>query len=105
MWKAVGDELSGASANKFRSMDDYTPELFRTWQICQGKFEPYNTYLDTKMFPLLLRSRQAVKAIYGRKYKLVCLNDNIHIRNYGEVMNAIKNAFEHILPEKSSFEY
>ena len=105
VWKAVGDELSGASANKFRSMDDYTPELFRTWQICQGKFEPYNTYLDTKMFPLLLRSRQAVKAIYERKYKLVCLNDNIHIRNYGEVMNAIKNAFEHILPEKSSFEY
>ena len=81
-----------------------TPELFRTWQICKGNFEPYNTYKDTKMFPLMIKSKQAEKAIRNQAYSLICLNDNIHIRNYEQVMNNIKQAFETILPEKSAFE-
>ena len=90
--------------NKFRALNDYTPELFRTWQICSGNFEPYNTYCDTKMFPLMVRPKQAVKAINGQKYKLICLNDNVHIRGYESVMGNLDAAFHHILPEKSSFE-
>ena len=81
-----------------------TPELFRTWQICKGNFEPYNTYNDTKMFPLMIRSKQAIKAVREQSYSLVCLNDNVHIRNYNQVMEDLKNAFDSILPEKSSFE-
>jgi hypothetical protein len=52
----------------------------------------------------MVRPKQAARAIYNQSYSLVCLNDNIHIRNYEQVMENIKNAFEHILPEKSSFE-
>ena len=104
VWEAVGKELTETSSNKFRAATDYSPELFRTWQICQGNFRPYNTYNDTKMFPLMIRSKQAVKAIYRQHYALICLNDNTHIRNYNRVMGDIKDAFQHILPEKSSFE-
>lgn len=53
----------------------------------------------------MIRPKQAVKAIYEQSYSLVCLNDNVHIRNYAQVMENIQNAFEHILPEKSSFEH
>jgi len=56
------------------------------------------------MFPLMIRPKQAVRAIYRQSYSLICLNDNVHIRNYDKVMENIRNAFEHILPEKSSFE-
>ena len=104
VWSAVGTELTEVSVNKFRAFNDYTPELFRTWQICKGNFEPYNTYSDTKMFPLLIKSKQAIKAIHDQSYKLVCLNDNVHIRNYAQVMENIEKAFESILPDKSSFE-
>ena len=104
VWAVAGKELTETSVNKFRALNDYTPELFRTWQICKGNFEPYNTYRDTKMFPLMVKPKQAVKAIYNQSYKLICLNDNVHIRNYEQVMENIKNAFESILPEKSSFE-
>ena len=104
LWAAAKDELTEASAHRFRSSKDLTPELFRTWQVCKGNFEPYNTYDDTKMFPLILKSRQAVTAVRNQTYKLVCLNDNVHIRNYERVMENIKDAFESILPEKSSFE-
>ena len=104
VWAVAEKELTETSANRFRALTDYTPELFRTWQICRGNFEPYNTYRDTKMFPLMIRPKQAVRAIREQAYSLVCLNDNIHIRNYAQVMGNIQDAFEHILPEKSSFE-
>lgn len=104
VWAAAENELLTVSKNRFRSTSDLTPELFRTWQICKGNFEPYNTYNDTKMFPLLIKSKQAISAIKNQKYKLVCINDNVHIRNYAEVMKEIKESFENILPQKSSFE-
>lgn len=104
VWKAEGEELRRTSANRFRASDDYTPELFRTWQICRGNFEPYNTYTDTKMFPLMIRREQAIRAIEWQSYSLICLNDNIKIPNYEEVMGRIREAFQKILPEKSGFE-
>lgn len=104
VWEAAGAELTATSANRFRSATDYSPELFRTWQICEGNFTPYNTYRDTKMFPLMVRPRQAVRAIYNQEYNLICLNDNVHIRHYDRLMEKIDAAFRHILPDKSSFE-
>lgn len=92
------------SHHRFRSNDDYTPELFRTWQICSSNFVPFNTYEDAKMFPLMIKSRKAIKAVREQTYSLVCLNDNVHIRNYEQTMEKIKSSFEAILPEKSSFE-
>ncbi|MBZ4647593.1 MAG: hypothetical protein JG777_3082 [Clostridia bacterium] len=104
VWEVAGKELTETSVNRFRALNDLTPELFRTWQICKGNFEPYNTYQDTKMFPLVLKSKKAIDAIYNQRYKLICLNDNAHIRNYEQVMKEVEKAFDTILPEKSGFE-
>ena len=104
VWAVAEKELTETSVNKFRALTDYTPELFRTWQICRGNFTPYNTYKDTKMFPLMVRPKQAIKAIYQQSYTLICLNDNVHFRNYDQVMEDLTAAFNSILPEKSSFE-
>ena len=104
VWDYAGKELTGMSAHRFRSPEDYTQELFRTWQICRSNFVPYNTYQDTKMFPLVFRAKQAVKAIREQSYKLVCVNDSEHIINYDKTMQAVEDAFNHILPEKSTFE-
>lgn len=104
VWAVAGKELTETSANRFRDLTDYTPELFRTWQICKGNFCPYNTYRDTRMFPLMIRSNQAFDAICNQAYKLVCLNDNVHIRNYERVIALINHAFKVILFSKSGFE-
>lgn len=104
VWDAEGQELTATSVNRFRAVTDYTPELFRTWQICRGNFEPYNTYADTRMFPLMVRPRKAAQAIRSQRYSLVCLNDNVHIRHYADVVSRITAAFQHILPSPSSFE-
>ncbi len=104
VWDYAGDQLSEMSKNRFRSKEDYTQELFRTWQICQSNFMPYNTYKDTKMYPLLIKPGKAIKAVREQSYSLVCLNDNAHIINYEKVMKKLEDAFASILPEKSSFE-
>ena len=104
VWNSESEELTLTSSNRFRSASDYSPELFRTWQICRGNFMPYNTYKDTKMFPLMVKPRQAISAIRNQEYSLVCLNDNKNIRNYDRLMKEIREAFDSILPEKSSFE-
>ncbi|MDR2894881.1 MAG: Stealth CR1 domain-containing protein [Alistipes sp.] len=104
VWAAAGDELLEASTHRFRSVHDLTQELFRTWQICEGNFTPYNTYRDTRMFPLVVRPRQAIRAVHDGTYRLVCLNDNVHIRNYARMMSDLEAAFRNILPDKSGFE-
>ncbi|MFD2598104.1 Stealth CR1 domain-containing protein [Sphingobacterium corticis] len=104
VWDYAEAELSAMSKHKFRSPEDFTQELFRTWQICQSNFDSYNTYQDTKMFPLLFRSKKATSAIREQKYKLVCLNDNEHMPNFDQTMSDIRDAFESILPEQSAFE-
>ena len=63
VWAAAGKELTETSSNRFRALTDYTPELFRIWQICNGDFEPYNTYKDTKMFPLMIKSKRHLKKL------------------------------------------
>ena len=103
-WEYAKEPLTETSKNRFRDKSDYTHELFRTWQICKGNFMPYNTYKDTKMFPLMVKPKQAIKAIRNQEYSLVCLNDNKHIKNYDQLMRQIQEAFECILPLKSSFE-
>lgn len=104
VWAYAGDELKAMSVNRFRSERDYTQELFRTWQICSSDFEPYNTYNDTKMFPLLFKSKQAIKAIREQKFTLVCINDNEHIPDFEQTMHEVEMAFDSILPDKSAFE-
>lgn len=103
-WKYADKPLTETSINRFRDKSDYTHELFRTWQICEGNFHPYNTYDDTKMFPLMVKPKQAIKAIRNQEYSLICLNDNKHIKNYERLMTEIRDAFDSILPDKSGFE-
>jgi hypothetical protein len=104
VWEYAQKELTEMSYHKFRSPKDYTQELFRTWQICRSNFEPYNTYKDTKMFPLLFKSEKAIRAIREQSYLLICLNDSEYIVNLEKKMGEVRDAFDSIVPEKSGFE-
>lgn len=104
VWDYAGTELTEMSSHRFRSPKDYTLELFKTWQICRSNFLPYNTYQDTKMFPLVFKAGKAIRAIREQSYKLVCINDSEHIINYDKTLQDVHSAFESILPEKSGYE-
>ncbi len=104
VWDKEREALIKASAHRFRHPDGLSPELFRTWQICKSNFHPYNTYRDTKMFPLLFKAQKAIDAIKNQSFKLICLNDNEHMKNYDQTMKELAQAFDSILPQKSKFE-
>ncbi len=104
VWQAAGKELTATSVNRFRASDDYTPELFphmadmqRQLRALQHLQRHQNVSADDQI-------EESHKAIREQSYSLICLNDNIHIRNYNQIMAEVRDAFESILPEKSSFE-
>ena len=47
---------------------------------------------------------EAIKAIIKQKYKIICLNDSNNIKNFEDKKQKINDAFNKILPDKSSFE-
>jgi len=47
---------------------------------------------------------EIVETIKSQKYKQICMNDNRDIKDFEVKKKAIQDAFESILPEKSSFE-
>ncbi len=109
VWEKESKTLEQTSASKFRSCSDVNQYLFRYWQLAKGDFIPISMK-DTKYITMKmdnLRSGEVANIITSQKYSMVCLNDNESIKTDEELEEAkqiIKDAFEKILPEKSSFE-
>lgn len=101
-WKNNSSELEQTMANRFRSNEDINQYLFRYWQLCKGKFHPENPKRQKKYFTIG-QSDLICEAILKRKYKEIVINDE-SVDDYDKKINDIKNAFEKILPNKSSFE-
>ena len=93
-----GEQMLGKGTDK-REFDDFRG---LDHKACKGNFEPYNTYSDTKMFPLMIRPKQAVRAIYDQSYTLICLNDNEFVTDKDR--DEVKPFLEKLFPEKSQFE-
>jgi hypothetical protein len=109
VWSKEREKLEKTSASKFRSCDDVNQYLFRYWQLAKGEFVPISMR-DAKYVTLTmenLRSGEVSDIIMSQKYSMVCLNDGESIETdeeFEEAKQIVKDAFEKILPEKSSFE-
>lgn len=89
--------------NRFRSRDDVNQWLFRYWHLCKGDFHPVHPFAHKKYFDLDENIDEIVDAIKRQKYKEVVIND-ADVSDHETTMKKIADAFEFILPEKSSFE-
>ncbi len=103
VWKKEEKWLMDASHNKFRGFDDLSQYVFRYYQLMSGNFTPRKINFS-HYFELSNQNDRLVKAIKKQKYHLICLNDSNPDINYLKVQKEIKDAFDSILPEKSSFE-
>lgn len=109
VWQKEPEILEQTSASKFRSCSDINQYLFRYWQLAKGTFVPISmkdsSYVTLNMKDL--RSGKISHLINSGRYSMVCLNDDEGIRTEEEFQEAKKiiiDAFEKILPNKSSFE-
>ena len=105
IWEFCGEELRRTCSSKFRSYGDICPTFIRYWQLASGNFSPCNIYKYGKFFNLSDENiDKSVECVYNQKSKIVCINDNEGVTNFEEYKEKLIKAFEHIFPDKCSFE-
>ena len=104
LWKEEFETLDNACKNRFRSYTDLMQWIMRYEQLLSGNFVPH-TIKDTHTDLITDQCAEEIADyIVKQKYALFCINDSSDIVDFEKTKNIINQAFEKILPEKSSFE-
>ncbi len=107
LWELEHDVLDETCKHKFRKGDDINIWTATYWQYAQNNFHPRNPRIGmcTSMIDDLDENRRILNNLSSKKYKFVCINDDVNDRgNIEETEKILKNFFDKILPEKSKFE-
>lgn len=103
LWQKEYQILDETSNHKFRSNEDVNQWLFRYWQFCEGTF--IQSGAERGRFFSIGRDDELIEAaISEKKMKLICLSDDDVSLDFEKEKYFLKEMFEKILPEKSSFE-
>lgn len=105
LWKDEYEVLDSTCKNKFRTGNDVNQQLPKYKQLVEGKFSPRSPNMG-RTFHFKNDNSDIVNCITKQSYKLICINDNgsEKVKNFDKQKQVIINAFESILPGKSSFE-
>ena len=109
LWDKEYQLLDETSMHKFRNKLDYNQWIFRNWQLATGNFENRNTLKFGKAF-FSKESEELIKKICDyikhQKGKMLCINDNEYVEEelFKKDKRMVINAFNSILPQKSSYE-
>ena len=103
LWRLEPEIMYNSCIQKFRNITSVNPWLYQDWQKVTNNFIPRKVKFGA-LFELGDNNKKVIKALSKQKYRMVCLNDGPHIKDYEKVKKEIQNAFEKILPEKCSFE-
>ena len=107
VWQEEGELLDRVSRHKFRDMTDVSQCLFRYWQLASGNFVPEKASFLGKHMSIRKDTTPIQEAIRQQKYRMLCLNDMDYVKTseaFEKAKREIIEAFNQILPEKSSFE-
>ena len=106
LWEKERDNLHQTCLNKFRSISDFNIWLVRNWQLASGNFHPRSVRAG-KSFVISDEASVAEVARYieKQKGKMICINDSeMSWDDFARAKERLKNSFNRILPDKSSFE-
>lgn len=104
VWKEYPEKLTQTMKNRFRSEQDVNQYIFQDYRFCKGDFIPRNPCWKKRFFALSNDNLfNVVSCIESQKQKELVINDTDNI-DFELAKNKLQRAFEHILPEKSSFE-
>lgn len=104
VWDKEGEVLKNTCTHKFRNNEDVTEWVMRYWQLCKGEFIPRKNKTFGKYYNITNDNRDIVQEIVKQKHNVICINDVRDNFDFEKAKNEIIQAFEEILPEKSSFE-
>lgn len=103
VWQAEEELLDKVSKNRFRSDSDLNQWVMNYWQIAKGTFYPMPTSVG-RMFDVSRDMDRVTQAIRSRSMKMLCANDSENVTDFESLQRQLTEAFEAVLPEKSSFE-
>lgn len=104
IWKKEKKILEETSRSRFRENSDTNIWLFKYWQFASGNISVRNEEIG-KLFSLDWADDVKLwELILSGKYKIMCINDGFDIKDETYIKESLNNAFEKLLPEKSSFE-
>ena len=103
LWEAEADRLDASCSNRFRGCDQINQWAALWWQIASGQFCP--AVIDNQVGVVTEDSVSGLcHTIEGQKHDFICLNDPEDEVNYELLSRKLRDAFEMILPDRSSFE-
>ena len=104
IWELEGGLLRQTSGHRFRQKGDVNQYLFREWQKLSGEFVAKNITRDFGYFNVASHNEKLVRTICGQRKRSICINDANTAIDFQGAKEEICQAFQKILPEKSSFE-
>ncbi len=103
LWEKEREALHATCLHKFRDPRDVNHWLARYWQLAGNQFVPRGVH-GKAYVPLKNNLQPAVEAITSGRNIMVCINDREGIDDFEGAKRTVQQAFEQILPNKSSFE-
>lgn len=104
VWDAEPALLEACGANRFRSKNDLTHWLMKSWQICEGNFSVRSTRWG-RHYELWEDDIDIIcRDLTTRKYHAVCINDSSTDIDFEAIKQKLTNAFQTVLPNPSRFE-
>ena len=110
IWELNGERLDATCRHRFRDVRDVSQYVFRYWQLASGNFVPEKLSYLGAHYTITSDSRELddlCRHVSSGDYRMMCLNDADGIHSQEEFLQAkqrLLEAFETLLPEKSSYE-
>lgn len=103
LWFIEHDLLHATCTDKFRSCSNLNQWVFLWWQVASGQFSPYVvdnlvSGIENKTIDMLC------DCITKQQHAMICLNDPEYPVDFERLSGRLREAFESLLPQKSSFE-
>ena len=103
IWENEPELLTEVSHHKFRSYEDVNQWLAVWWQMAEGNFQPRKTNA-MNVGVNASTVDQVCDWITKQRFELICLNDGARDEEMPIVSEKLRDAFDSLLPNKSSFE-
>lgn len=104
VWLEEFEVLDATCKDRFRSKRNVNQWVFKYWQLASGTFSPrsykFGLVFHLKDYP----NNKLKEAIETNKYGMICINDTSKTTDFDLHKEMVKESFNIILPEKSSYE-
>ena len=95
--------LDISSKSKFRDRSNVNQYIFSWYNIASWNFMPRKSNI-WHCYNITANNKDLIYSIIKQKYKMLCINDTSNNFDFEKAKSELINAFEKILPKKSSFE-